>query len=417
MVDYDIAIIGGGASGLMAAVSAAGEYAFQKRVGTIVILEGNSKLGKKLLATGNGRCNLSNSDLDIKHYHGDAPLAAGLFQTFGTDAVKKEFASMGLMTWEDAEGRVYPYNRQAAAVVKILENRAEELGVSLELGFNAFSVIKSGSIFVIKSADGREIKAKKCIIATGGLASPKHSCGSDGYKVAKSLGHAVVPTHPCLVQLTSRDKFIKNLAGVRARSKVKLLGGSEIIAEEEGELLFADKAISGICVFQLSVYASEYFFTGGIYGKNYAGLSIEVDFAPEYTEEALFEFLKKHRNNKGNAGDFLCGVLNMKIGREIMRACKVDFLSSALSDGDLESIVKKIKSTCISVDGIKGYEDAQITAGGIPLSEIDSRTFESRKVKGLYMCGEILNLHGDCGGYNLHFAWASGISAGRAAAQ
>lgn len=417
---YDIAVVGGGASGLMAAVSAAQEASSQKRDCRIVILEGNKKLGKKLLATGNGRCNLTNEALSPERYHGDRAFLPSLLQEYSTDSIRGFFKEIGLLTRADDAGRVYPLNLQAAAVLEVLKNRAEDLGVECRLEFSVFSVLKPGSAFILKSESGEEIRAKSCILACGGMASPKHSCGQEGYAVCRSLGHSVTPLYPALVQLTSKDKFLRNLPGIRCRARVALYGDRAKLAEEAGEVLFADRSLSGICVFQLSLIAAEYFSLGSVGGRDYESMSVAVDFLPEMEEKAVLEFLKSLKENAPNltAGEFLSGVVNMKVGREIMQACGIQMLdaASSFSEAKLAKICGRLKNTRIAVDGVKGFEDAQITAGGVPLREVQPGTMESRKVRGLYLCGEILNIHGECGGYNLHFAWASGRAAGRAAA-
>ncbi len=417
----DIAVVGGGAAGLMAAISAATECKNNNINCKVVVLEGNPKVGKKLLATGNGRCNLSNNNIAPQRYFGDVNLASELFEKYSCEFVLNQFKSMGLLTLADSEGRVYPYNKQASAVVDVLSHRCEELGVDCILEFNCFSIIKSGCYFVLKSSDGRELKARKCILSTGGLASPKHSSSHDGYEILKNLGHTVTKTYPALVQLRTDDKFIKTLSGVRSSASVKLYFGEKLLTKESGEILFADKSLSGICIFQLSVVASK-IISDDISHRNQGGkLYLSIDLASDFSENQLFDFLKNYKLASPGllSGDFLSGILNIKLGREIIRSCKVDTLSEVknLSDKDIRNICSKIKNLNINITGTKGFDDAQITGGGIPLSEVDTNTFESCKVNGLYICGELLNIHGECGGYNLYLAWTTGFVAGKSSAQ
>lgn len=413
---YDIAIIGGGASGLAAAVSAA--KASEKK--KIVILEGNKKLGKKLLATGNGRCNLSNSNACVDHYFGDTEAFSAVINNFSAEKATEFFGSIGLITDADSEGRLYPYNRQAASVLATLSTAAEEAGVTCIYEFNAFSIIKPLDQFIIKSSDGREIAAKACILACGGKASPKLSCGSEAYAILKSFGHTITDLYPVLVQLKSSDKLLKNLSGMRCRARVKLIADKEIIREETGELLFADKALSGICVFNLSIKAGEFFSSGTIDGKKYNSLFISADLAPDFSCSYIKDYILNNvkNNPNSNAGDVLAGFINMKVGREIVRSCKVDTLAPAknIDENKAKMIAERVKELTIKLDGTRDWQDAQVTAGGVPVNEIDCSTLESRKVKKLYICGELLNIHGECGGYNLHFAWLTGIKAGTAAA-
>lgn len=421
MKPFEIAIVGGGASGLMAAVSAAEELKLRKKSGTVVILEGNKKLGKKLLVTGNGRCNLTNMTLSPECYCGDRDFLAPLLASCTASDVRNLFQRMGLLTKPDEEGRVYPLNLQAAAVLEVLKNRAEDLGVDCRVEFTVASVTRKDKGFVIKSEIGEELQAKKCILASGGMASPKHLASQKGYEICKSLGHSVTALYPALVQITSKDKFLKNLAGVRARADISLRADGKLQRKEKGELLFADKALSGICIFQLSLLASEFFYTGMLNGKKYRKLTVGVDFLPDYREEEILSFLTdlKRREPKQRTGEFLNGVVNMKLGREIVRACGLNFEQpvSSLHDRMLAEIARRLKNTEIDVSGVRGFEDAQITAGGIPMKEIWPERMESKKVPGLYLCGELLNIHGKCGGYNLHFAWLSGKIAGQSAAR
>lgn len=416
---YNIVVIGGGASGLMAGVSAAEEYRKQNKNYKIIILEGNQKLGKKLLATGNGRCNLSNWDLSEANFFGDYKKFAPILQKYDTQSILDSFKEMGLLTVTDSEGRIYPYNKQASAVLEILKLRAEELKIDMKFEFNVDSVTKYKNIFRIKSKD-QVINAEKIILATGGMASPRHSSSMDGYKILNSMGHNVTKTYPTLVQLKCEDKFIRNLSGVRAVSKICLMGDNENLLEETGEVMFGNKSISGICVFQLSVMASEFFSKGNIQGKRYKELSVKIDLAPNLTYSELLEFLTNYKKIHPNTpcNQFLDGVVNTKISKEIIKLCKVDklYTISNLTEKDIKSICNKIKNINLNIQGTKGFDDAQVTGGGLTLDEVNLNTLESCKVKRLYVCGELLNIHGKCGGFNLHLAWASGKVAGFSAA-
>lgn len=401
---FDVAIIGGGAAGLMAAVKAS-----QNK--DVVIIEGNKKLGKKLLATGNGRCNLTNNNMSREHYHGDSKLIEPLLLRYGTDEILKEFRSMGLLTTADSEGRVYPQNLQAAAVLKALSDTCSERGVECFTEFTVFSAVKSGESFIIKAEDAREIRAKKLILATGGLASPNHSCEGQGMSIVKQLGHSLTKMHPALAGLCTSDKFIKPLSGMRSRARVALTGNGKLIAAREGEIIFSDKAVSGICIFDLSIPAAEF-----LEQDSKGDLSLEIDLCPHMRQEEIKEFLLETCSNRPSmvAGDMLMGVINMKIGLELVRSCGIDTMApiSSVKDKDLTALCRRVKALKIKVDGVKGFKDAQITAGGVPLNEVETLTMESKKCKGLYLVGELLNIHGDCGGYNLHWAWLTGLAAG-----
>ena len=418
---YEIAVIGGGASGLMAAVSAAEESRRGSKINGVILLEGNQKLGKKLLATGNGRCNLTNMSLSPDWYFGDRDFIAPLLEKYNTGVIRHIFQDMGLLTRPDEAGRVYPMNAQAAAVLEVLRGRGESLGVEFRLGFPVVSVRKSNGLFSLVSETGEEIQARKCILASGGMASPKHSCGQMGYEICRSLGHRVTPLYPALVQMTSQEKFLRELSGIRSRVRIALLGDKEVLAQEEGELLFGNRSLSGICVFQLSLLASQFFAQGSLRGKKYRSLSVLVDFLPDLPEKKLLRFLGKMREENPDLAlaEFLTGVVNMKLGREIIKALGYSLSRPlvSLQNQDLQQIAGSLKHKKIEISGVKGFEEAQITAGGVPLKELWLDRMESKIVPGLYLCGELLNVHGACGGYNLHFAWLSGRTAGLSAAR
>ncbi len=401
---YDIAIIGAGAGGLMTAAKAS------ECEKSVVLLEGNKKIGKKLLATGNGKCNLSNLLITPQSYFGDD--IKPILEKFPCEKIRREFLNLGLMTSVDGEGRVYPQNMQALAVVEALRQACEKNNVQLMLEFNVFCALKSGDLFLLKATDGREVRAKKLVIASGGAASPNHSSSGDGYEIAKSFGHRLTALSPTLAKLPSDDKFIKNVEGVRARAKVSLFFGDEEIKSASGELIFSKKAVSGICVFELSPFTLSL--------PDDKRLFIKIDLCPNLTHNELFEFLTSYKKNhkEYESKNLLGGVINTKLGREILKKCDVDMLGlvGEISDKQLEKVAFTTKNLKVSVRKATDFKDAQVTSGGVPLDEIDISTFESKKQKGLYFVGEILNVHGNCGGFNLHFAWSSAIIAAQNAA-
>lgn len=409
---FDIAIIGAGASGLMAACSA-GSYSKSKK--KIALIEGNNKAGKKLLATGNGRCNLTNIYLSEKNYHGDSKAAMKILSTYTPKMVIDEFEKMGLVTMIDSEGRVYPRNQQASAVLKILRNSCEEKGVTYIGDFPVFSVVRVKEGFVIKSENGEEICAKKCIISTGGLASPKHSCPGEWQSILKHLGHSLTPLSPSLVQITVIEKIAKSLKGMRTKTRARLIVNDEEIYAESGEVIFADKALSGICIFNLSSYIADCNIK-----NSKQKLEISLDIVEDKTVEEIENYIKNIIYVTPNipCADLLSGLINMKIGQEIVSSLSIDIKLpvSQLSEDKIIAISNKLKDFRFTVTGLGGYENAQITAGGVPLSEVDVSTMQSNVCRDLYLTGELLNVNGDCGGYNLQFAWTTGMLAGKSAA-
>ena len=418
MKKTDILIIGGGAAGLMAACAAAKAI---YNGGVVTVLEGNPKLGRKLLATGNGRCNLTNINVSAEHYHGDVKLLEPLLNVYSVDKVLSVFRDMGLVTRSDAEGRVYPNNLQAAAVLSVLKTYAEEQGVRFVTGSTVSELKKAKGVFHAVCSDGEVYEAAKCILACGGAASPRHSCCVNGYDLAKSMGHSVSVLYPVLTQLTCSNKKIKTVSGTRCAVNASLLADGKPVYKESGEVQFTDTGLSGICVFGLSVYASAFFATGKINGEAAKALSVALDCLPEWSFAEISEYLREvcSRFPMRTAGDLLTGLLNMKLGTAMVQEAGIDLNTplrkvSAAQQKKLASVIKGWK---FDISGTKGWNDAQVTAGGVPLQEADPLTMESRKAKGLYLAGEMLNIHGDCGGYNLHFAWATGHTAGLHAAQ
>lgn len=408
MDSYDIAVIGGGASGLMAAAAAA--QACGKKHMTIAVLEANPRVGKKLLATGNGRCNLTNRNADITHYHGDTALAAPLLDKYTPQEIIGRFASFGLLCKELDEGRVYPYNLQASAVLDILRFQLDRLGVKTVCDFTVASVQKSASGFTIFS-DSDKVGAKRVILACGGKAYPQLGSNGSGYQIASSLGHSVTTLFPALVQVKTDPRRAKPLKGARSAGTATLFLNGKPVKTVSGEIQFTENGLSGICIFELSRLVGE----AGRAQKP----EISLDLLPEYSAEEILSILRNTKEVLGNlpAGDVLSGCVHKLVGREVVRAALMRTPGRAveLKTAELVSIADRVKDFRFEVFGTLSWKDAQITAGGVPLRETDEN-LQSRLCPGLYLAGELLNIDGDSGGFNLHWAWSSGITAGSAAA-
>jgi predicted Rossmann fold flavoprotein len=419
--DYDIAVVGGGAAGLMAARSAAITQQRGGRRTSVVLLEGNPKFGKKLLATGNGRCNLSNLELSIGHYHGDRELAAAVIEKFPTQRIIDEFEKMGLLCRADQEGRLYPNNLQAAAVLQALRFSCEEAQVQCVCGFLVSSITKEEKEFVLVSDSGERVRAGRCILASGGMASPRHSCSQNGYTLARELGHSIVKCLPVLVPVKSSSKLLKPLKGMRSKVYAALLADGKKVAGESGEVIFNEGALSGICIFNLSSLVGEWQRTGKLQDKAVKKLEISLDFAENYSWEELLHYLRqiKTRHSSLPGGELFSGLLNLKVGQELAKSFGIDRQRpvAGITDAELKKMTAGIKSQKFEVSGLSSFENAQVTSGGIPLSEVTVQTMESKICSGLYMAGELLHVNGDCGGYNLHWAWATGLCAGSSAAK
>ena len=377
-----IIIIGGGPSGMMAAISAARQGAAEVR-----ILEKNDFLGRKLLATGNGRCNLTNIN---------CPEA---------DKTRYFFSEIGLMTRVEEEGRVYPYSEQATAVQEILLNELHRLDVNILCGKDVQRIDKTDSAFQITTSDGENLSSDAIILTTGGKAGPQYGSTGDGYRFAKVFGHTIIRTMPSLVQFVSDRSFFRELKGVRAKGLVVLMREGESVDRESGEIQFTEEGLSGICILNLS--------------KHYLkGDMVKIDLFPEYSDamnDLLFDRTVLIGN--GTVIEFLTGMVHKKLIPVLIREAALDECRTAgsLNQDEIIKLAQLLKGWQISITGTKGWKEAQVTAGGVDLAEINRETMESKMVPKLYFAGELLNVDEKCGGYNLQWAWSSGFTAGKAA--
>ena len=398
MKRVQVAVIGGGAAGLMAAVKAA------KMGAKVLLLEGNPRPGKKLLATGNGRCNLTNLHISPEHYHGDVEEAAALLARYPAEKIMAEFETLGLLCRADSEGRVYPNSLQAAAVLQVLWSACEEAGVEMCCDFPVSDLKREQDGFSIANTAGETIVAQRCILASGGKASPKHSKGN-GYSLAKNLGHTVTPLVPALVPLKTPMKLCRSLKGIRCKAKAALYGDSKKLGEESGEVLFGDNQLSGICIFNLSSL---------LIGEK--AWEIELDLLEQWEEKRLLAYWKQLGQNRSSmaAGDLFSGLLPLRVGQELMKLTHLptEETLANLSEKTLLRATQAAKALRIPITGPGSWENAQVTSGGVPLQEIYTNTMASKQCPGLYLAGEVLNVNGDCGGYNLHWAWLTGMAAG-----
>lgn len=411
METCDIAVLGGGAAGLMAAVSAAEAGNGGLRV---LVLEGNARVGKKLLATGNGRCNLSNRYVAPVHYHGDVERAAAVLQRYPPEKVVDRFAGMGLLSRELDEGRIYPYSLQAASVLEQLRLQMERYGIQVRCETPVTAIQKERDGFLLQ-AEQERFRASRVIFATGGLAYPQLGANGSGYALLRGLGHRVTALRPALVQVRTEPRRAKPLKGMRSMAAVALLCNGREIQQSKGEVQFTEHGLSGICIFDLSRKVGEC-----MEEKN-VRVEIALNLMPEYTEQQIFVMLRSAAAQLPDmpANELLGGILNRTVGREILRTVfpNLPKTIAQFSKGQLSVVSKTVKHFCFPVLGLMQWDSAQVTAGGVPLAEVDCRTMESRKCRGAYLAGELLNVDGDCGGYNLHWAWSTGSIAGRACAR
>ena len=391
----NIAIIGGGASGIMAAVAAV-----KNPSNTVTIYERGERIGRKILATGNGRCNMTNINASISNYHGsDTEFVKSVINKFWVRDTLKMFGDMGILYKVEDGGKVYPYSDQASAVLDVLRYRLQRDGVIIKCGFEAENVKKHGSGFVITSYKGETAYADKVIIAAGGKAAPNLGSNGSGYGILKALGHHVTELTPSLVQIKTALDTAKKLQGIKLNANVTLGKFSEY-----GEVLFTEYGLSGPAIFSLSSRLS---------GQK----KIFLDIMPEYSEKKLINILFERKNNNPDMmlEMFLVGMLNKRVGQIILKqalnlplskpACEMEY-------SDIENVARLIKKWEFEISGTMSWNNAQVTKGGVYTSEFDSETMESKKIKGIYASGEVLDIDGDCGGYNLQWAWSTGYIAG-----
>ena len=396
----EVVIVGGGASGLTAAITAA------RNGKDVTIIERNNKCGKKILITGNGRCNFWNTDENLSHFHSSN---SNLLKEFITDerknSILKFFDSLGL-AYKTKNGYYYPFSNQAFTVENALLSECKKLNIKIINDITVEKIIKK-DCFII-NPDKEKITAKNIIIATGSKAAPKTGSDGLGYELAKSLGHNIITPLPSLVQLKADEPYFKNWSGIRTDVKVNLLINHKYIKSETGEVQLTNYGLSGICIFNLSGEAAKALNQN----KN---VIISINFIPFASNPKTFlQTLNKNSYHK-TISELLEGILHYKLVDIILKKThlKRDLLLNTLTDNELNNLIKTLTDFQIKILDTHTLDHAQVCSGGIPLTEINSKTLESLKVKNLYFTGEIIDIDGDCGGYNLGWAWISGIIAGK----
>ncbi len=394
-----IAIIGGGASGMAAALAAA-----QNPDNRILLLERQARVGRKLGATGNGRCNLSNLHAVNRGYHGEEPgFADFAIQSFDPEKTLAWFRSLGLYTVAEESGRVYPYSDQANSVVDVLRFALEQPNITQKLGFEVEKVKKTDIGFRLEG-NGEVIDCDRLIIACGGLAGTKLGGTMSGYKLLRSLGHHATRLRPTLVQLKSDWGGCASLKGVRANCHAAIYRDGVLHSESKGEIQFTEQGLSGPVMFEISRDACE--------GKG--NWICRLDFLPDMEEAELLRELESRRNTSMPASDLLTGILHNRLGRVLTQTVGISQQKKVaeLSHWELEETARICRALEVRLTEPLGMDAAQVTAGGILTNQFNNKTMESRIVPGLYACGEVLDIDGDCGGYNLQWAWSSGRLAG-----
>ena len=395
----DVIIIGGGASGMMAALTAA-EHGRR-----VLLLERQSRVGRKLLATGNGRCNLTNYNTSPARYHGeDGGFCAYALRSFDVGSTLQYFASLGLLTVNEDSGRVYPMSNMAGSVLDVLRYGLEHPRIEVRTGQVVTAVKRTAEGFAVRT-ETDVFAARKVILAAGGGAGSKVGGVMDGYRLAKALGHHRTALYPSLVQLKTDPTYPRALKGVKAECGITVLRGSGTVAENRGEVLFTEYGVSGPAIFDISRAVA----TGG------EGLVCALDFFPDWDLREVLDWLRMRRQTMQahEASTLLVGSCHTRLGQMLCKAAGfTNQPAASLTDSDLERIARQAKHFALPITGTCGFDQAQVTAGGLCTDEFDPETMGSRLVPGLYACGEVLDVDGDCGGFNLQWAWSSGRLAG-----
>ena len=394
-----IGIIGGGASGMAAALGAA-----ENPEVDVILFERQARVGRKLQATGNGRCNLTNIHADQGGYHGEAPsFTEDALNAFGPQETLAWFRKLGLFTVTEESGRVYPYSDQANSVVDVLRFGLEKPNIQLRLGEEVQKIRQSGEKFLVETQE-EQVSCDKVIIACGGLAGTKLGGSMSGYKLLAKFGHRSTRLRPALVQLKCSWPGVAALKGVRANCHVRIFADGLLHSESTGELQFTDYGLSGPVIFEVSRDVC----------SRSAQWTCKVDFLPHVAREELYRELLTRKETPLPSDELLTGILHNRLGRVIGKEAGVKSGCGVreLSEAQLGAVCDAVKHFEIGITEPMGMDSAQVTAGGVYTRDFDPATMESLLIPGLYACGEVLDIDGDCGGYNLQWAWSSGRCAG-----
>ncbi len=393
-----IGIIGAGASGMAAALAAAENPDVQ-----VILFERQARVGRKLQATGNGRCNLSNLNAATGGYHGeDASFAEYALKHFAPQATLEWFRRLGLFTVAEDSGRVYPYSDHANSVVDVLRLALEKPNITLRTGFEVRKIACGANGFIVSGEE--DVTCNRLIVACGGLAGTKLGGSMAGYKLLAKLGHRSTRLRPTLVQLKCGWEGVAALKGVRTNCRVQILRDGAVFSQSTGELQFTDYGLSGPVTFEVSrdVCSSK------------ASWTALLDFLPEYSELDILEELQRRQTTALPVEELLTGILHNRLGRVLTRAAGIRTGRSVaeLTQAQLQAVAATVKAFALELTEPMGMDSAQVTAGGVLTTDFDPQTMQSKLIPGLYACGEVLDIDGDCGGFNLQWAWSSGRLAG-----
>lgn len=404
-----VGIVGGGAAGMTAAIAAA------RRGARVTLLERMDRVGKKILATGNGRCNLSNTDPDISYYHGTNPkFVYGALSRFGFHQTMEFFEELGIAWKVEDGGKVFPVSNQASSVLDVLRFELEVQGVKILTGAEVKGIDLVRGEFKVQLEDGKRLTFHRLIIATGGRAAPNLGSNGSGYGLARQLGHSIVTPFPALVQLKLAADFLKQIAGVKFDYRAEIMVRDKAVAGAAGEILFTNYGISGPPILALSRRAGAYLARGE---KVYLKLKI-IDYMSRAELDAFLTRRLQGQAHKTLAFSFV-GFIHKKLVPVLLREAGIrepNKPAGQVTGAERKALVDILQDWRFEVTGTNGWVAAQVTAGGVDVREINQKDMSSRLVPGLYFAGEVMDIDGDCGGFNLQWAWSSGYVAGSHAA-
>lgn len=403
-----VAVIGGGAAGMMAAISA------RKAGAEVIILEKNPRVGKKILATGNGRCNFTNMNADVPWYHGRNPsFAEGALKAFTVEDTLRFFQELGIEPKVEEMGKVFPMSDQASSILDVLLYAIHEEGIEVSSDTFIMDIAKKGRQFELKAESGNTFPADSVILAAGGKAMPSSGSDGNGYELAVKLGHTMTEIFPALVQIMLEGSFFQRIEGVKLVGKAEVLHHDRSLAQDRGDILFANYGVSGPPILQISRKAGELLQQG----KEAVLKLCILDMPKDELAKIIDRRCDAHSNKSVEFS--LVGLINKRLIPVVLLEAGINDLKKPavrVTAKERADIVNVLTNWRLKIRGTKSWPSAQVTAGGINTAEVDEYTMQSKIVKGLFLAGEILDIDGQCGGFNLQWAWSSGYVAGKNAA-
>lgn len=409
-MQYDLVIIGGGAAGLAASV-----FLTREKPGCrVLILEKNPRVGKKLMATGNGTCNLTNVTATATDYHGAPALAENVLKALTIRQTLDFFTSIGVDCVTREDGKVYPASEQAGAVLDALRLTAEASGVTVLCEKKVDRLQKTKAGWMVRAGE-ESYTAPYLLVTVGGAAAPALGGSAEGYRLLTDLGCQKTPLFPSIVQLRTATDFVRSVKGIRVDATLTLKRNGKEVARNTGEVLFTDYGLSGPAVMQISRPVGDW------ERRKKGDMTACLDILPTWEKTDLTRRILERSKLPGRTlEDLLTGLTHKRVGQTVLRVAGVLPLTrpaDSLTATEAERVADTLKDWCLPVTGTQGFGGAQVTAGGIDAAEVDRHTLEIRRLPGVYAAGEVLDVDGDCGGYNLQFAWSSAYAVAKAIAK